>query len=60
MLEGGVSVQDVHIGIPSDRPGAKELLAALNEGINKLKAEDIYSRIIVKHVSPAPRLGSAQ
>lgn len=60
MLEGGVSVQDVHIGIPSDRPGAKELLAALNEGINKLKAEDIYSRIIVKHVSPAPKLGAAQ
>jgi ABC-type amino acid transport substrate-binding protein len=60
MIEGAVSVQDIHIGLASDRPGAKELLAALNEGINKLKAEDIYSQIIVKHLSPAPKLGAAQ
>jgi ABC-type amino acid transport substrate-binding protein len=60
MIEGAISVQDVHIGLPSDRPGAKEFLAALNEGINKLKAEDLYSRIIVKHLSPAPKLGAAQ
>ena len=60
MIEGAVSVQDIHIGVARDRPGANELLAALNEGIGKLKAEDTYSQIIVKHLSPAPKLGSAQ
>jgi len=60
MIEGAVSVQDIHIGVAKDRPGANEFLAALNQGIKKLKAEDTYSQIIVKHLSPAPKLGAAQ
>lgn len=60
MIEGAVSAQDIHIEMARDRPGAKEFLAELNEGIGKLKAEDTYSQIIVKHLSPAPKLGAVQ
>ncbi|MBX2805280.1 MAG: transporter substrate-binding domain-containing protein [Hyphomicrobiales bacterium] len=60
MIEDIVSVQEIRIGIAKNRPATDELLAALNEAIGKLKTEEEYSRIIVKHLTPAPMLGATK
>ncbi len=50
MVENAGAAQEVRIVVPKDAPKAKELLGALNKGIAKLKSEDLYSQIVMKHV----------
>jgi TRAP-type uncharacterized transport system substrate-binding protein len=51
MADRAVSTQDIEIILAKNEPGAEQLLAALNKGIAKLKAEDLYSRIVAKHLA---------
>ena len=50
MIENAATTQDVRIAVPKDAPRAQELLRALNKGIAKLKSEELYSQIVMKHV----------
>jgi hypothetical protein len=51
MAETPVTAKGIHIMLSKDAPGAKERLAALNGGIEKLKGEDLYFQIIAKHLA---------
>jgi hypothetical protein len=52
MADRAVSTQDIQIVLAKDAEGAGQLLAALNKGIGKLKGDDLYSRIVAKHIAP--------
>ncbi|MGB0087148.1 MAG: transporter substrate-binding domain-containing protein [Rhodomicrobiaceae bacterium] len=60
MVENAGSAQDVRIIVAKDYPKAEELLGALNKGIAKLKSEDLYSQIVMKHVLPLNRSATTQ
>lgn len=51
MAEMPLTAKSIHIMLSKDAPGAKERLAALNGGIEKLKSEDIYVQIIARHLA---------
>ena len=51
MSDRAVGTQDIEIILAKETPDADRLLAALNKGIAKLKGEDLYSRIVTKHLA---------
>lgn len=51
MADRAVTAQDIHIILAKDTPDAEELLAALNQGIAKLKSEESYFAIVAKHLA---------
>jgi polar amino acid transport system substrate-binding protein len=55
VVENAGSAQEVRIIVAKDSPRAEELLGALNKGIAKLKSEELYSQIIMKHLVPLNR-----
>jgi NMT1-like family len=51
MSDRAVGTQDIEIILAKETPEADRVLAALNKGIAKLKGEDLYSRIVAKHLA---------
>ncbi len=55
VVENAGSAQEMRIVVAKDLPKAEELLSALNKGIAKLKSEELYSQIVMKHLVPLNR-----
>ena len=55
MVENAGSAQEIRIVVAKDSPKAQDLLSALNKGIAKLKSEELYSQIVMKHLVPLNR-----
>ena len=51
MSDRAVVSSDVQIIPAKDKDGAEQLALALNKGIAKLKSEELYSRIVAKHLA---------
>jgi polar amino acid transport system substrate-binding protein len=60
VVENAGSAQEVRIIIAKDSPNAEELLSALNRGIAKLKSEEVYSQIIMRHLVSLNRSATAR
>jgi polar amino acid transport system substrate-binding protein len=50
VVENAGSTEEIRIVVAKSAPKAEELLNALNKGIAKLKTEDVYGEIVMKHV----------
>lgn len=50
VIENAGSTEEMRIVVAKSVPKAEELLNALNKGIAKLKTEDVYGEIVMKHV----------
>jgi hypothetical protein len=51
MADRAVGTQNIEIILAKDAPGAQQMLAALNKGIAKLKSDELYARIVAKHLA---------
>jgi uncharacterized protein len=60
MVENAGSAQEIRIVIAKGSPKAQELLSALNKGIAKLKSEELYSQIVMKHLVLLNRLATVR
>jgi hypothetical protein len=51
MADRPLTTKGIHMVLPKEAPGAEQRLAAINNGIAKLKSEDAYLQIIAKNLS---------
>ncbi len=51
MADRAVGTQNIEIMLAKDAPGAQQMLTALNKGIAKLKSDELYARIVAKHLA---------